>query len=99
MEEQKQVAAVEGFEDKPFGRAMVQLTTELEGVAIKAKHLMVHKAYSEPEAYDQQHGEMRANTMLAIRDIESAVFRLNRARQYQNDIFGYYRPQGKSTEE
>ncbi len=57
---------------------------------IQVRCLMDHPRFKSEEAFKGQHGEMRANLMLAVRHIEDARMRLGKVIQYAGDGVSIY---------
>ena len=62
-----------------------ELRADLKGIEDRARLLMTHDVYQGEQAFANQHGEMKAQTMLAVRHIEDARMRLGKVCQYADD--------------
>jgi hypothetical protein len=67
-----------------------RLRAELRSVELQVRGLKEHPEMKEPPAYDGQRGEMIAQSMLAVRDIEAARMRLGKVLQYAGDGTSIY---------
>jgi hypothetical protein len=57
----------------------------LKETGIKTKDLMTHKVFGGEQGYVGQHGEMKANIMLAYRHLEDARMRVGKILQAADD--------------
>jgi hypothetical protein len=55
-----------------------------------ARAMMNHETYRGEQAFKNQHGEMKAQTMLAVRRLEDARMRLGKVCQYAGDGVSIY---------
>jgi hypothetical protein len=62
-----------------------RLRATLRQVEVEARGIREHPALKEADAYLGQHGEMIAQSMLAVRHIEDARMRLGKVLQYAGD--------------
>ena len=62
-----------------------ELRADLKEIEDRARLLMHHSVYQSERAFQNQHGEMKAHTMLAVRHIEDARMRLGKVCQYAGD--------------
>lgn len=67
-----------------------QYRQELKHVEVEVRQLKELPAMSYPDAYKGQHGEMIAQSMLAVRAIEEARMRLGKVLQYAGDGVSIY---------
>ena len=67
-----------------------EMRTEIKVIEIKARHMAKNVPSSQPQAFDGQHGEMIAQTMLAVRHLEDARLRLGKVIQYSGDGVSIY---------
>lgn len=58
---------------------------EIKEIGEKVKCLMAHDDFKRKQAYDGQHGEMKANIMLAYRHLEDARMRIGKTLQAADD--------------
>jgi len=58
---------------------------ELKGMEAILRHSLNNEIYNGEQKYKNQHGEMKAQTMLAIRHIEDARMRIGKILQYADD--------------
>lgn len=63
---------------------------ECKEVEKKARALMEHDTFKGEQAYNGQHGEMKANIMLAVRHLEDARMRFGKVLQYSGDGVSIY---------
>lgn len=61
------------------------LRTDLKLIEHLTRALMRHGVYQGNPAFDNQHREMKAQTMLAVRHIEDARMRLGKLCQFADD--------------
>lgn len=52
---------------------------EAQALATKVKEMMTHEAFDDPEEYEGQNADTKANIMLAFRHLEDAEARLLKA--------------------
>ena len=57
------------------------LRDEIRDLGVLVRELMGHSCYAGEEEFAHQHGEMKANTMLACRHLEDARMRLGKVIQ------------------
>ena len=72
------------------------LRAELLSLEKMARTIKLHPGCSDPDTFPGQHSEMIAQSMLAVRDIESARMRIGKVLQYGRDgvsIFDRPEPQ------
>lgn len=62
-----------------------ELRGALKGIEERTRLMMQHDVYQGEQAFSNQHGEMKAQTMLAVRHIEDARMRLGKVCQYADD--------------
>lgn len=62
-----------------------QLRADLKALETRTRALMDHGVYRDEQAFKNQHAEMKAQTMLAIRHIEDARMRLGKVCQYADN--------------
>jgi hypothetical protein len=62
----------------------------LRSIELQVRGIKEHPEFKEPPAYDGQRGEMIAQSMLAVRDIEAARMRLGKVLQYAGDGTSIY---------
>ena len=62
-----------------------ELRADLKKIEDRTRLLMQHGVYQGEQAFPNQHGEMKAQTMLAVRHIEDARMRLGKVCQYADD--------------
>ena len=62
-----------------------ELRADLKGIEDRVRLMMNHGVYQGEQAFENQHGEMKAQTMLAVRHIEDARMRLGKVCQYADD--------------
>lgn len=67
-----------------------EMRTEIKVIEIKARHMAKNVPSSQPQSFDGQHGEMIAQTMLAVRHLEDARLRLGKVIQYSGDGVSIY---------
>ena len=67
-----------------------RLRATLGKVEAEARGIKEHPAFKEADAYAGQHGEMIAQSMLAVRHIEDARMRLGKVLQYAGDGVSIY---------
>lgn len=67
-----------------------RLRAELRDIEKQARGLKDHEYFKGEQSYQGQHGEMIAQSMLAVRDIESARMRLGKVLQYAGDGVSIY---------
>jgi hypothetical protein len=74
------------MEEKTIKELADELRADLKGIEYRIRLLMQHSVYQgEQEAFENQHGEMKAQTMLAVRHVEDARMRLGKVCQYADD--------------
>ena len=66
------------------------LRIELHEQELDARCLMEHAVFQGEQAFPNQHGEMKANIMLAVRHIEDARMHLGKVCQYADDGTSIY---------
>lgn len=57
----------------------------LRAIEVEARNLLNHPSFSGEQSYAGQHGEMKAQTMLAVRHLEDARMRFGKVCQYAGD--------------
>ena len=62
-----------------------ELRADLKKIEDRTRLMMEHGVYDGEQAFPGQHGEMKAQTMLAVRHIEDARMRLGKVCQYADD--------------
>ena len=62
----------------------------LRTMEVEARQLLDHPLFSGEQAYVGQHGEMKAQTMLAVWHIEDARMRFGKVCQYAGDGVSSY---------
>lgn len=62
-----------------------ELRRELKQMEDRVRVLMNNGQFNEPQTFANQHSEMKANIMLAVRHIEDARMRLGKLCQYAED--------------
>jgi hypothetical protein len=67
-----------------------RLRATLREVEQHARSIKQHRMFMDADAYPGQHGEMIAQSMLAVRDIEAARMRLGKVLQYAGDGVSIY---------
>jgi hypothetical protein len=67
-----------------------RLRAALMDLEVQARQLKEHPEIKESPTYDGQRGEMIAQSMLAVRDIEAARMRLGKVLQYAGDGVSIY---------
>jgi hypothetical protein len=65
--------------------AVSEIRGNLKIIERGLRKLMNHPRYDEEQLYSNQHSEMKAQTMLAIRHIEDARMRCGKILQYADD--------------
>lgn len=88
--EQKIDVAVPLEPEKDLQMVCNDLRGDLRKVEIMVRSLKTHPAMRFPDAYEGQHGEMIAQSMLAVRAIEEARMRLGKVLQYAGDGVSIY---------
>lgn len=68
-----------------FEVACAGLRVDIQGDAVRLLELKANKRFTEDEDYVGQHGEMRANIMLAFRHLEDARMRVGKILQAAGD--------------
>jgi hypothetical protein len=61
------------------------LRNNLKVNGIKTKDLLLHRVFDSEQGYIGQHGEMKANIMLAYRHLEDARMRIGKVLQAAGD--------------
>lgn len=67
-----------------------QLRESIRRVEVEVRQLKEQPAMRFPDAYPGQHGEMIAQSMLAVRALEEARMRLGKVLQYAGDGVSIY---------
>jgi hypothetical protein len=67
-----------------------RLRVDLRAIELQVRGFRNQPAFNDPESYPGQHGEMIAQSMLAVRDIEAARMRLGKVLQYAGDGVSIY---------
>lgn len=67
-----------------------QLRENIKRAEVEVRHLKGLPAMKHPDAYEGQHGEMIAQSMLAVRALEEARMRLGKVLQYAGDGVSIY---------
>lgn len=67
-----------------------RLRARLKQVEAEARAIKEHHDFTQADAYPGQHGEMIAQSMLAVRHIEDARMRLGKVLQYAGDGVSVY---------
>lgn len=67
-----------------------RLRKELLAVEKQVRELKGHQDFKAPDAFAGQHGEMIAQSMLAVRHLEDARMRLGKVLQYSRDGVSIY---------
>lgn len=62
-----------------------QYRKECKGIEISARALMDNDTFRNEQAFPNQHSEMKANVMLAVRHLEDARMRFGKVIQYMGD--------------
>jgi hypothetical protein len=62
-----------------------QFRGECKEIEKKTRALMEHDTFKEEQAFFGQHGEMKANIMIAVRHLEDARMRFGKVIQYSGD--------------
>ena len=73
------------MEPKTFEEQCNDLRAECKATEKKVRELMNSDTFRIEQAFTGQHGEMKANIMLAVRHLEDARMRLGKAIQYAGD--------------
>ncbi len=71
--------------DEDFTRLCDELRTEIEETGKRTRALQHHPVFSGEQGYPGQHGEMKANIMLAYRHLEDARMRIGKILQAADD--------------
>ena len=73
------------MEPKTWEECCNDLRAECKATEKKVRELMNADTFRNEQAFAGQHGEMKANVMLAVRHLEDARMRLGKAIQYSGD--------------
>lgn len=68
--------------DKNIEEVAKELRDYAKDIEVKTRELMGHDVFDGEQSYAGQHGEMRAQIMLAVRHLEDARMRLGKVCQY-----------------
>jgi hypothetical protein len=68
-----------------FKECCFKMRSALESDKIFTKGLMKHQDFKNEQTHEGQHGEMKANIMLAYRHLEDARMRIGKAVQAYDD--------------
>lgn len=68
--------------DPKIEEACNDLRDQCKEIEKAARGLVGHSVFSEEQAFANQHGEMKAQIMLAVRHLEDARMRLGKVCQY-----------------
>jgi len=71
--------------DEMFKEECDRLRNEIKEVGTSTKDLMSSSVFNGEQAYVRQHGEMKANIMLAYRHLEDARMRIGKILQAAGD--------------
>jgi len=71
--------------DGTFKEECDRLRAEVKEVSTSTKDLMLFSVFDGEQAYVRQHGEMKANIMLAYRHLEDARMRIGKILQAAED--------------
>jgi hypothetical protein len=66
------------------------LRAQLRAIEIRCRSIKDHPVFKGEQAYAGQHGEMIAQSMLAVRHIEDARMRIGKVLQYSGDGVSIY---------
>ena len=67
-----------------------QYRSECKEIEKKSRSLMEHDTFKGEQSYLNQHSEMKANIMLAVRHLEDARMRFGKVIQYSGDGVSIY---------
>ena len=82
------------MEQKTWKECCNDLRVECKGTEKKVRELMNADTFRNEQAFAGQHGEMKANVMLAVRHLEDARMRLGKAIQLLDvPLFFYWQSQ------
>jgi hypothetical protein len=78
------------MDEVEFEKACNALRVEFKGAEKSVRGLLDHSRFNAEQAFSGQHGEMKANLMLAVRHLEDARMRLGKAIQYAGNGVSCY---------
>ena len=78
------------MEPKTFKECCDEMRAECKVIEQMARHMMDADVFKGEQAFAGQHGEMKANIMLAVRHLEDARMRIGKAIQYSGDGVSIY---------
>jgi hypothetical protein len=67
-----------------------RMRQDLKAIEVRARGIKEHGDFTGAEVYKGQHGEMIAQSMLAVRALEEARMRLGKVLQYAGDGVSIY---------
>lgn len=67
-----------------------RLRADLKKIELEVRDMMNDERFKQEQSFANQHGEVKANVMLAVRHIEDGRMRLGKAIQYCGDGVSCY---------
>lgn len=67
-----------------------EMRAECKELEKRTRALMEHRRFKSEQSYLNQHSEMKANVMLAVRHLEDARMRFGKVLQYASDGVSIY---------